>query len=149
LKERRPLPAPLAALDVVHRRLRARRRAAARGGAALRRLAVTDVSRELVFLFFATPRSRRTGLAAACAAGAAARPCSAAASWAGIAALRPRRHAVRLKDADHARVAAAETVRVQLGEAVTRKRATAAEVAAQRALVTARATTPGCDAPTS
>lgn len=137
-------PAPLAALDVVHEGYSRGRDAGLREEARrFGELAVTDVSRELVGLFFATTALKKDpGVP-----GAEAHPVRSLVvlgggfMGAGIAALAARSGtAVRLKDADAARVGRGlETVRAQLGEALKRKRATALEVASQRALVTGTA----------
>ena len=142
-------PAPLAALDAVHegyaRGMDAGLREEARHFGAL---AVTPVSRELVFLFYATTALKKDPGVAADAAGAAgaarARPVrqlavvGAGFMGAGIAAVAARRGTpVRLRDADQARVARGlEAVRDVLGEALRRRRVTRLEHATQLALVT-------------
>ncbi|MGZ8455985.1 MAG: 3-hydroxyacyl-CoA dehydrogenase NAD-binding domain-containing protein [Gemmatirosa sp.] len=141
-KTRGHFPAPLAALDVVHegfaRGMEAGLREEARR---FGELAVSDVSRELVFLFFATTALKKdTGVGA----GVPARPVRALGvvgagfMGAGIAAVAARQGtAVRLKDADHERVARGiDAVRGILGEALLKKRVTRLELAQQQALVT-------------
>jgi 3-hydroxyacyl-CoA dehydrogenase/enoyl-CoA hydratase/3-hydroxybutyryl-CoA epimerase len=139
-KTRGHYPAPLAALDVVHEGF-------ARGvDAGLREearrfgeLAVSDVSRELVYLFFAT-----TALKKDPGANAAPRPVRTLGvvgggfMGAGIAAVAARTGTpVRLKDADGARVGQAiDTVRTSLAEALKKRRVTKLELAVQQALVT-------------
>ena len=137
-------PAPLAALDVVHdgyaRGVEAGLREEARR---FGELAVTDVSRELVFLFYATTALKKDPGVAGVDAHLVRQLAVLGGGFmgAGIAALAAKSGTpVRLKDADHARVAKGlDTVRAQLGEALKRKRATALEVASQRALVTGTA----------
>lgn len=133
-------PAPLAALDVIHEGY-ARgpesglREEARRFG----ELAVTDVSRELVFLFYATTALKKTTVA-----GGEPRPVrqlgvlGAGFMGAGIAAVAARAGTpVRLKDSDTARVAKGlTTVRAILGEDLKRKRVTRLELAQREALVT-------------
>jgi len=103
---------------------------------------VSDVSRELVFLFYATtalkkadpalPPPAPVGQLAVVGAGF---------MGAGIAAVAARRGTpVRLKDADLTRVARGiDAVHGILGEALAKRRATRLEVAEQRALVTGTA----------
>ena len=107
-------------------------------------LAVSPVSRELVYLFHAT-----TALKKDVSATGGVRPhpvrllgvVGAGFMGSGIAALAARRGtAVRLKDGDLARVAKGmQAVRTLLRDALRRRRATAAEVGAQQALVTGTA----------
>jgi 3-hydroxyacyl-CoA dehydrogenase/enoyl-CoA hydratase/3-hydroxybutyryl-CoA epimerase len=146
-------PAPPAALDAVHegyaRGVEAGLREEARR---FGDLAVSDVSRELVYLFYATtalkkddpalPRPTPVRQLAVVGAGF---------MGAGIAAVAARRGTpVRLKDADLARVAkGVDAVHGILGEALAKRRASRLEVAEQRALVTAPPSGPGCAAPTS
>lgn len=144
-KTRGHFPAPLAALDVVHEGF-ARGMEAGLKEEARRfgELAVGDVSRELVFLFFATTALKKdTGVGD----GAGPRPVRALGvvgagfMGAGIAAVAARHGTpVRLKDADTARVAQGiDTVRGILAEALPKKRVTRLELAQQQALVTGTA----------
>ena len=137
-------PAPLAALDAVHEgyaqgrdaglKLEARR---------FGELAVTSVSRELVYLFHATTALKKEDVAAGATAHRVAQLGVVGAGFmgSGIAALAARRGTpVRLKDGDLARVAVGiASVRDLLGEALTRRRATPLEVKTQQALVTGTA----------
>ena len=136
-------PAPPAALDAVHegyaRGVEAGLREEARR---FGDLAVSDASRELVYLFYATsalkkddpalPRPAPVRQLAVVGAGF---------MGAGIAAVAARRGTpVRLKDADLARVAkGVDAVHGILGEALAKRRASRLEVAEQRALVTGTA----------
>jgi 3-hydroxyacyl-CoA dehydrogenase/enoyl-CoA hydratase/3-hydroxybutyryl-CoA epimerase len=136
-------PAPPAALHAVHEGYAHGRDAGLREEARrFGELAAGDVSRELVYLFFATtalkkddpalPPPRPVRQVAVVGAGF---------MGAGIAALAARRGTpVRLKDADLARVgkglAAVDAV---LGEALAKRRVTRLEHAQQRALVTGTA----------
>ena len=134
-------PAPLAALDVVHdgyaRGMEAGLREEARR---FGELAVTDVSRELVYLFFATTALKKD---AGVAPGVEPRPVrqlgvvGAGFMGAGIAAVAARKGTpVRLRDADHARVARGmDAVRAVLAEPLKKKRLTRLEHAQQLALV--------------
>ena len=138
-------PAPLAALDAVHDgyahgrdaglKLEARR---------FGELAVTSVSRELVYLFHATTALKKDGGAEGGSRARRVRQLGVVGGGfmgAGIAALAARRGTpVRLKESDLPRVARAiDTVRATLREALTRRRATALDVGAQQALVTGTA----------
>ncbi|HEY0779250.1 MAG TPA: 3-hydroxyacyl-CoA dehydrogenase NAD-binding domain-containing protein [Gemmatirosa sp.] len=138
-------PAPLAALDAVHDGYAHGRDAGLKQEARrFGELAVSLVSRELVYLFHATTALKKDDTASH---GVAPRPVrllgivGAGFMGAGIAALAARRGtAVRLKDGDLARVARGiDAVRRTLREAVARRRATALEAAAQQALVTGTA----------
>lgn len=138
-------PAPLAAIEAVHDGYAHGRDAGFRQEARrFGELAVSPVSRELVYLFHATTALKKDDAAFA---GAQPRPVrqiavvGAGFMGSGIAALAARRGtAVRLKDGDLARVARGlDAVRGILRDALRRKRATALEVAQQQALVTGTA----------
>ncbi len=142
-KTRGHFPAPPAALDAVHEGY-------ARGVAAGLRdearrfgeLAASDVSRELVFLFYATTALKKDDPALPPPAPVRQLAVVGAGFMgAGIAAVAARRGTpVRLKDADLARVARGiDAVHGILGEALAKRRATKFEVAEQRALVTGTA----------
>lgn len=138
-------PAPLAALDAVHDGYAHGRDAGLKQEARrFGELAVSNVSRELVYLFHATTALKKDDSAAA---GTEARPVhqlgviGAGFMGVGIATLAARRGTpVRLKDSDLARVArGVVSVRAMLGKALARRRATALEIGAQQALVTGTA----------
>jgi 3-hydroxyacyl-CoA dehydrogenase/enoyl-CoA hydratase/3-hydroxybutyryl-CoA epimerase len=138
-------PAPLAAIEAVHDGYAHGREAGFRQEARrFGELAVSEVSRELVYLFHATTALKKDDAAFA---GAEPRPVrqlavvGAGFMGSGIAALAARRGTpVRLKDGDLARVARGlDAVRNTLRDAVRRRRATALEVAQQQALVTGTA----------
>ncbi len=138
-------PAPLAALDAIHDGYAHGRDAGLKQEARrFGELAVSDVSRELVYLFHATTALKKDDTATR---GAVARPVrllgivGAGFMGSAIAALAARRGTpVRLKDGDLPRVARAmDAVRRTLAEALARRRATALDVQAQQALVTGTA----------
>jgi 3-hydroxyacyl-CoA dehydrogenase/enoyl-CoA hydratase/3-hydroxybutyryl-CoA epimerase len=142
-KTRGHYPAPPAALDAVHegfaRGVEAGLREEARR---FGELAVSDVSRELVYLFFATTALKKDDPALP-PPGPVRQLAVVGAGFmgAGIAAVAARRGTpVRLKDADLARVARGiDAVSGILGEALAKRRATRLEVTEQRALVTGTA----------
>lgn len=142
-KTRGHYPAPPAALDAVHEGYAHGRDAGlAEEARRFGQLAVGDVSRELVSLFFATTALKKDDPAlppplpvrqlAVVGAGF---------MGAGIAAVAARRGTpVRLKDADLARVARGlAAVDAVLGKALAKRRVTRLEHAQQRALVTGTA----------
>ena len=138
-------PAPLAALDAVHDGYAHGRDAGLKQEARrFGELAVTSVSRELVYLFHATTALKKDDSASGGARPRRVRQLGVVGGGfmgAGIAALAARRGTpVRLKESDLPRVARAlDTVRSTLREALARRRATALDVAVQQALVTGTA----------
>ncbi|GJG87148.1 fatty acid oxidation complex subunit alpha [Gemmatimonadetes bacterium T265] len=138
-------PAPLAALDAVHDGyIRGREAGLKQEARRFGELAVTGVSRELVYLFHATTALKKDDAATPGVAPRRVRQLGVVGAGfmgAGIAALAARRGTpVRLKDGDLARVArGVDAVRALLRDALVRRRATALEVGAQQALVTGTA----------
>ena len=138
-------PAPLAALDAIHDGYAHGRDAGLKQEARrFGELAVSGVSRELVYLFHATAALKKDDSASR---GGEPRPVEllgvvgAGFMGSGIAALAARRGTpVRLKDGDLVRVARGmDAVRGILRDALARRRATALEVATQQARVTGTA----------